>query len=187
MEVIQAALPEVKILIPRMFGDSRGWFMESWSKRQMEALGLNFDFIQDNHSYSAQLGTLRGLHLQLSPYAQAKLVRCARGAILDVAVDIRSGSPRYGKWTSVELSADNKRQLLIPRGFAHGFVTLTDDVEILYRADNYYTPEADRSIAWNDPDIGVDWGVKCPILSEKDRNAPLLKDSDANFIYGGNA
>lgn len=185
MEVIHMELPEVKILVPRVFGDSRGWFMESWNSREMEAHGLCCSFVQDNHSYSAQKGTLRGLHLQLAPYAQAKLVRCAHGAILDVAVDIRRGSPRYGKWVSIELSAENKRQLLIPRGFAHGFLTLTDDVEILYKADNYYAPEADRGIAWNDPAIGINWSVEQPILSDKDRNAPLLKDSDANFIYGG--
>ena len=187
MEVIQTELPDVKILLPRVFGDNRGWFMESWSKRDMEKAGLFFEFLQDNHSFSAQKGTLRGLHFQKNPFAQAKLVRCARGAIMDVAVDIRRGSPNFGKWTAVELSGENKKQLLIPRGFAHGFLTLTDDVEILYKADQYYSPEADRSVAWNDPAIGINWSVKTPILSEKDKNAPLLKDSDANFIYGGNA
>ena len=185
MEVIQTELPDVKILIPRVFGDSRGWFMESWSERDMEKAGLRLAFLQDNHSFSAQKGTLRGLHFQKNPFAQAKLVRCARGAIMDVAVDIRQGSPFFGKWTAVELSAENKRQLFIPRGFAHGFLTLTDDVEILYKADQYYSPEADRSIAWNDPAIGVEWGVASPILSLKDQNAPLLADSDANFVYGG--
>ena len=151
----------------------------------MEKAGLRLAFLQDNHSFSAQKGTLRGLHFQKNPFAQAKLVRCARGAIMDVAVDIRQGSPFFGKWTAVELSAENKRQLFIPRGFAHGFLTLTDDVEILYKADQYYSPEADRSIAWNDPAIGVEWGVASPILSLKDQNAPLLADSDANFVYGG--
>ena len=151
----------------------------------MEKAGLHLAFLQDNHSFSAQKGTLRGLHYQKNPFAQAKLVRCARGAIMDVAVDIRRGSPFFGKWIAVELSAENKRQLFIPRGFAHGFLTLTDDVEILYKADQYYTPEADRSIAWNDPAIGVEWGVTSPILSLKDQNAPLLADSDTNFVYGG--
>jgi len=185
LEVIQTELPDVKILIPRVFGDSRGWFMESWSERDMEKAGLSLAFLQDNHSFSAQKGTLRGLHFQKNPFAQAKLVRCTRGAIMDVAVDIRRGSPFFGKWTAVELSGENKRQLFIPRGFAHGFLTLTDDVEILYKADQYYSPEADRSIAWNDPAIGVEWGVASPILSLKDQNAALLADSDANFIYGG--
>ncbi len=172
------------VFSPRVFGDSRGWFMESWSKRDLEALGLNYEFVQDNHSFSAQKGTLRGLHFQMNPHAQAKLVRCARGAILDVAVDIRKGSDNFGRWTAVELSAENKKQLLIPRGFAHGFLTLTDDAEILYKADQYYFPEADRSIAWNDPIINVLWGIDDPILSRKDQDAPLLADSDANFIFG---
>ena len=185
MEVLQTELPDVKILVPRVFGDNRGWFMESWSNRDMEQAGHYLAFVQDNHSFSAQKGTLRGLHYQKDPFAQAKLVRCVRGAILDVAVDIRHGSPYFGKWTAVELSADIKQQLFIPRGFAHGFLTLTDDVEILYKADQYYSPEADRSIAWNDPAIGIEWGVASPILSLKDQNAPLLADSDANFVYGG--
>lgn len=159
--------------------------MESWSKRDMEEAGLFLEFSQDNHSFSAQKGTLRGLHFQKYPFAQAKLVRCTCGAILDVAVDIRLGSPCFGKWAAVELSADNKHQLLIPRGFAHGFLTLTDDVEILYKTDQFYSPETDRSIAWNDPTIGIDWGISSPILSLKDQNAPLLADSDANFVYGG--
>ena len=158
--------------------------MESWSKKSFEALGLSYEFVQDNHSFSAQKGTLRGLHFQMNPHTQAKLVRCARGAILDVAVDIRKGSESYGKWVAVELSAENKKQLLIPRGFAHGFLTLTDDAEILYKADQYYAPEADRSIVWNDPAIGIEWGIVSPVLSRKDQDAPLLADSDANFIFG---
>ena len=184
LEGIQTELKEVMILEPRVFGDNRGWFMESWSKQEFEKLGLSYDFVQDNHSFSAQKGTLRGLHFQMNPFAQAKLVRCARGAILDVAVDIRKGSEQYGKWVAVELSAENKKQLLIPRGFAHGFLTLTDDVEILYKADQYYNPQADRSIAWNDPFINVEWGITDPILSRKDQEAPLLADSDVNFVLG---
>ena len=184
MKIIQTELPDVKILVPRVFGDNRGWFMESWSNRDMEQAGFPVTFLQDNHSFSAQKGTLRGLHFQKNPFAQAKLVRCARGAILDVAVDIRQGSPYFGKWAAVELSAENKQQLFIPRGFAHGFLTLTDDVEILYKADQYYSSEADRSIAWNDPAIGVKWGIIDPILSSKDQEAPVLSDSDANFVFG---
>ena len=185
MEVIDTELPDVKILVPRVFGDGRGWFMESWSKRDLEKACLSIDFLQDNHSYSAQRGTLRGLHFQKDPFAQAKLIRCTRGAILDVVVDLRQGSADFGKWTSAELSAENNQQILIPRGFAHGFLTLTDDVEILYKADQYYSPEAERSIVWNDPAISVEWGIDLPILSLKDQNAPLLADSDVNFVYGG--
>lgn len=183
MNVLKTDIEDVFIIEPKVFGDHRGWFMESWSKKKMEAVGLFYDFVQDNHSYSAHRGTLRGLHFQKSDAAQAKLVRCVRGAVLDVAVDLRKGSPTYLKWVAVELSAENKRQLMIPRGFAHGFLALTDDVEILYKADNPYDPEADRSIIWNDPDIGIDWGIENPILSEKDRNAPRLAESDVDFVY----
>ena len=150
--------------------------MESWSQKKMEEAGLYYDFVQDNHSMSSVKGTLRGIHFQRGDKAQAKLVRCVRGAVLDVAVDLRHESPTYKQWVAVELSAENKKQLLIPRGFGHGFVTLTDEVEFLYKADNYYAPEADGGIRWNDPEIGVDWGVKDPILSAKDEKNPLLKD-----------
>lgn len=183
MNVIKTDLLDVYILEPRAFGDHRGWFMESWSKKKMEDAGLYYDFVQDNHSFSAKKGTLRGLHFQKGDAAQAKLVRVAKGAVVDFAVDMRKGSPTYKKWVGVELSADNKRQLLIPRGFLHGFVTLTDDVEFLYKADNYYNAEADRGIRWNDPDIAVDWNIENPITSDKDNNAPLLKDSDIDFVY----
>lgn len=183
MNVIKTDVLDVYILEPKVFGDNRGWFMESWSKKKMEDAGLFYDFIQDNHSYSAQKGVLRGLHFQKGEDAQAKLVRCAKGAVLDVAVDMREGSPTYKKWVAVELSAENKRQLLIPRGFLHGFVTLTDEVEFLYKADNLYAPAADRGIRWNDPEIGVDWGIENPILSEKDANSPFLAESDIDFKY----
>lgn len=183
MNVIKTDVLDVYIIEPKAFGDHRGWFMESWSKKSMEEAGLNYEFVQDNHSYSAQKGTLRGLHFQKGEYAQAKLVRCAKGAVLDVAVDLRVGSPTYKKWVAVELSAENHRQLLIPRGFAHGFLTLTDDVEFLYKADNYYAPQADRNIIWNDQEISVEWGIKKPIVSEKDAKAPTLEQSDVDFIY----
>lgn len=183
MNVIKTDLPDVYIIEPKIFGDNRGWFTESWSKRKMEAAGLFYDFVQDNHSFSAEKGTLRGIHFQKGEHAQAKLVRCVRGAVLDVAVDLRKGSPNYKKWVAVELSEENKRELLIPRGFGHGFVTLTDNVEFLYKADNFYNYENDRSILWNDPEINVNWGVDNPIVSEKDLKAPLLKDSDIDFIY----
>lgn len=174
MDIIKTKLDGVVILIPKVFGDHRGFFMESWSRRTMEEAGLYYDFVQDNHSLSTVKGTLRGIHFQKGDKAQAKLVRCVRGAVLDVAVDLRHDSPTYKQWVGVELSEENKRQLLIPRGFGHGFVTLTDHVEFLYKADNYYAPEADGGIRWNDPDIGVKWGVEHPVLSEKDQHNPCL-------------
>ena len=183
MNVIPTEVLDVYILEPKVFGDHRGWFMETWSTRNMEEAGLHYNFVQDNQSYSAQKGTLRGIHFQRFDAAQAKLVRCGRGAVLDVAVDLRKGSPTYKKWVAVELSAENKRQLLIPRGFGHGFVTLTDDVEFLYKEDNLYNPSTDRNILWNDPELGIDWRVENPILSEKDQRAPLLHDSDVDFVY----
>ena len=177
LEVIQTELPDIKVLVPRVFGDNRGWFMESWSNRDMKQAGLSFALLQDNHSFSAQKGTLRGLHFQRNPFSQAKLIRCVRYAILDVAVDIRQCSLYFGKWTAVELSAENKQQFMIPRVFAHGFLTLTDDVEILYKLDQYYSHEADRSTTRNDPAIGIDWGIAVPILSQKDAAVPLLTNA----------
>jgi len=181
MKVIKTELEDVLILEPKVFGDQRGWFTESWSKRKMEEADLFYEFVQDNHSFSARKGTLRGIHFQNHPYAQAKLVRCTRGAVLDVAVDLRKDSPDYKKWVAVELSEENKRQLLIPKGFGHAFLTLTDNVEFLYKTDQYYSAEHDRSIAWNDPEIGIIWPDGDFILSEKDRKAPLLKNSDINY------
>lgn len=183
MNIISTSVLDVYILEPKVFGDSRGWFIESWSDRELKKAGITYDFVQDNHSFSAQKGTLRGLHYQKGDAAQAKLVRCTRGAVLDVAVDMRHGSPTYKKWVSVEISADNKRQLMIPRGFLHGFLTLTDDVEFLYKADNFYNYEADRNVIWNDPELNIDWGTKAPVISEKDAKAPFLKDSDIDFTY----
>jgi len=183
MKIIPTSLTGVVIFEPTVFGDSRGWFMESWSLAKMQSAGYEYNFVQDNHSYSAQKGVLRGIHFQKDPAAQAKLVRCTRGAVLDVAVDLRKGSPTYKQWVSVELSAENKRQLLVPRGFGHGFVTFTGDVEFLYKIDSPYDASADRSIRYDDPELAIDWGISNPILSEKDKNAPLLKDSDCNFNY----
>lgn len=183
MNIIKTKLLDVFILEPKVFGDHRGWFMESWSEREMEKEGLQYKFVQDNHSFSTQKGTLRGLHFQKGDAAQAKLVRCTRGAVMDIAVDMRVGSPTYKQWIAVELSAENYRQLLIPRGFLHGFVTLTDDVEFLYKADNYYNYDADRTVLWKDKDINVDWAIDNPIVSEKDAKAPKLIDSDIDFIY----
>ena len=184
MNVIETALAGVRILEPQVFGDARGWFMESWSKKKMEDAGITVDFVQDNHSFSAQKGTLRGLHYQLNPMAQAKLLRVSRGAIFDVAVDIRRGSPTYAKWVGVELTAENYRQFFIPRGFAHGFITLTDDVEVQYKADNFYAPTCDGNIRWDDPEIGVAWPLAPVVLSEKDAKAPLLSArTELNFTY----
>lgn len=181
MNVIETEVKDVYILEPKKFGDNRGWFMESWSQKKMEDAGLFYNFVQDNHSFSATKGTLRGLHCQLGASAQAKLVRCVKGAVIDVAVDVREDSPTYKKWVAVELTPENNRQLLIPRGCLHGFVTITDDVEFLYKADNYYDPKADRSVRFDDPEFGVDWGIENPVLSEKDLKAPLYKDSDVRF------
>ena len=181
MTFTKTALEGVYIVETKVFGDHRGFFMESWSKQEFEAAGLYYNFVQDNHSSSTVKGTLRGIHFQRGKKSQAKLVRCVRGAVLDVAVDLRPGSSTYKKWVGVELSAENKLQMLIPRGFGHGFVTLTDDVEFLYKADNPYAPEADGGIRWNDPDLAIDWGVEEPVLSEKDSKAPLLKDVVTGF------
>ena len=183
MKKIETGLDGAVIIEPDIFGDARGWFYESYSKTKLEQLGIYADFVQDNRSYSAQKGTLRGLHCQTEPKAQSKLLTCLRGAILDVAVDIRKGSPTYMKWTSVELSGENKRMFFIPKGCLHCFVTLTPDVEVSYKVDEYYSPENDRSIRFDDPSIGVDWGVENPILSAKDENAPLLADSDVEFNF----
>lgn len=181
MKLTKTKLEDVVIIEPDVFGDNRGFFMESWNKKKIAELGYDYDFVQDNHSKSTVKGTLRGIHFQKGDKAQAKLVRCVKGAVLDVAVDLRKNSHTFKQWVGVELSAENKKQLLIPRGFGHGFVTLTDDVEFLYKVDNYYAPEADAGIRWNDPDIGVDWGVENPILSEKDKKNPFLKDCKELF------
>ncbi|AMC01354.1 dTDP-4-dehydrorhamnose 3,5-epimerase [Aerococcus viridans] len=183
MNIIKTDIEDVIIIEPKVFGDHRGWFTETYSKEKFKEFGIDIDFIQDNHSLSAQKGTLRGLHFQLNPKAQTKLVRCTKGKILDVAVDIREGSPTYKKWVAVELTEENKKQLLVPKGFAHGFITLTDNVEVQYKVDEYYSPENDRSIRFDDPEINVDWGIDSPILSEKDLSAPMLSESDANFKY----
>ena len=184
MKRIDTKLPGVCIIEPAVHGDHLGYFMETYSTKAMAEIGIDNDFVQDNQSYSAQKGILRGIHFQNAPMAQAKLVRVTRGAVLDIAVDLRKGSPTYRQWVSVELSAENKRMLYIPRGFGHGFVTLTEDVEFCYKVDNLYSRECDRGIRFNDPSIGVDWGVTDPILSQKDTASPMLDDSDCNFIYG---
>ncbi len=183
MKITETKIPDVKIIEPRVFGDHRGWFTETYSKSKLKEVGIDMEFVQDNHSFSAQQGTLRGLHFQCHPMAQTKLVRCTRGKVLDVAVDLRRGSPTFKEWIGVELSEKNKKQLFIPKGFAHGFVTLTEDVEVQYKVDADYSPENDRSIRFDDPELNVDWGMDNPILSDKDLLAPKLKDCDFNFEY----
>lgn len=180
---IETQLPGVCIIEPQVFGDHRGYFMETYSTKAFSDIGINCNFVQDNQSYTAQKGTLRGIHFQNEPFAQAKLVRVTHGAVLDVAVDLRKGSPTYRQWVGVELTAENKRMLFIPRGFGHGFVTLTDDVEFCYKVDNLYSKQCDRGIHFDDPAIGVQWGIENPILSQKDSSSPFLVDCDCNFIY----
>ncbi|MEN1967753.1 dTDP-4-dehydrorhamnose 3,5-epimerase [Lentibacillus sp. N15] len=185
MKIIETNLTGVKVIEPSVFGDHRGWFMETHNYTKLKEEGININFIQDNQSYSAVKGTLRGLHYQLNPKAQAKIVRCTRGAIFDVAVDIRKGSPEFGKWVGVELTEENKKQLLIPKGFAHGFITITKDVEVQYKVDNDYAPECEGGVIWNDPTIGIEWPVDVePILSEKDKVALTLDKAKNNFTYG---
>ncbi len=185
MKRTETKLPGVYMIEPQVFGDHRGYFMETYSQRAFAEIGIDNVFVQDNQSFSAAKGTLRGIHFQNDPMAQAKLVRVTRGAVLDVAVDLRKGSPTYKQWVAVELSAENKRMLFIPRGFGHGFRTLTEDVEFCYKVDNLYSKECDRGIRFDDPEIGVEWGeVFEENLSQKDVSAPLLCDSDCNFIYG---
>lgn len=188
MQIEQTPLPGVLILAPARFGDDRGWFCETWNAARMAAAGLDLAFVQDNHSFSARKGTLRGLHYQRPPRAQDKLVRCSRGVIFDVAVDIRRGSPTYGKWLGVELSAENGRQLLIPKGFLHGFVTRSADCEVQYKCTDTYAPDCDGAIRWDDPDIGIDWGLtEAPALSAKDAAAPFLAGFDSPFTWTGAA
>lgn len=181
MQVTETALPEVKILEPTYFEDSRGYFCETYSKRALAEYGIHCEFVQDNHSLTLKKGTIRGIHFQKNPHPQSKLVRCIRGRILDVAVDLRRDSPTYKQWVQVELSAKNHKQLWIPAGFGHGLITLEDNCEVQYKVDEFYFPECDRGIAWNDPAIGVAWGTSSPILSEKDANSPPLCKSDVDF------
>lgn len=185
MKKIETGINDLFIIEPNVFGDNRGWFTESYNKESFKKIGINIDFIQDNHSYSKEKGVLRGLHLQTSPKAQTKLVRCTSGRILDVAVDLRKKSPTYLKSFSIELSADNKRQLLVPKGFAHGFVTLEENTEVQYKVDEYYSKEHDRSIKFDDPLFNIDWILNEFILSDKDKNAVSYENSDIVFEYKG--
>ena len=190
ISVIETSIKDLVIVEPAVFGDSRGWFYEAYSERDYNAAGLTYRFVQDNRSFSAAKGTLRGIHFQRGGSAQAKLVWAGKGEVLDVAVDLRAGSPTYLKWEAVVLTDENKRQFMIPRGFGHAFLTLTDDVEFCYKADNFYDAAADGGIRFDDPQIGIDWGAYFEgyadgaglILSDKDRSAPLAKDADTGFV-----
>ncbi len=189
MKIEKTRLPGILILTPARHGDERGFFSESWNRKRLAEEGLDIDFVQDNHSLSAAVGTVRGLHFQSPPHAQAKLVRCGRGRLFDVAVDIRRGSPTYGQWTGVELSYENGRQLLVPEGFLHGFVTREPDTEIIYKCSDYYAPDCDGAVRFDDPAIGIDWGIDPAkaVISDKDRDAPLLSDFRSPFVLEGAA
>ncbi|MBU1019609.1 MAG: dTDP-4-dehydrorhamnose 3,5-epimerase [Firmicutes bacterium] len=181
MKLIYTSINDLIIVEPNVYGDNRGWFSEAYNEVEFQKNNINIKFIQDNHSYSSQKGVLRGLHLQKEPYAQTKLVRCTRGRIWDVAVDLRKSSSTYLKWFGVELTAENHKMLLVPQGFAHGFVTLEADCEVQYKVDNVYNKDSDRSIKYNDLDINVEWPITNVIISDKDKNAPTLIESDVDF------
>jgi len=188
MQVESLDIPGVVLLTPPRFGDGRGWFSETWNARRMAEAGLDLTFCQDNHSLSRDAGTLRGLHYQAPPFAQTKLVRCTAGRIFDVAVDARAGSPTYGRWCGAELSAENGKQLLVPQGFLHGFLTLTPNTEVQYKVDAFYDRDSDGGVAWDDPDLGIAWplgeaGVSAPVVSEKDAKAPRFADFVSPFAY----
>lgn len=183
MIIERLAIPDVILIRPKKFGDSRGFFSETWNRDVFRKEGIDLDFVQDNHSLSVEKGVLRGLHFQSPPRAQDKLVRCTKGSILDVAVDIRTGSPTYGHYVSAVISAENWTQIFVPKGFAHAFLTLEPNTEVQYKVTDYYAPECDGSILWNDPEIGIDWGVEAEsvTLSDKDRNAPKLSEAQHGF------
>ena len=185
MKVETTSIPGVHVVTPKRFGDHRGFFSETWNKALFAENGITADFVQDNHSFSQPAGTVRGLHCQSPPHAQDKLVRVARGRILDVAVDVRRGSPHYGKWVAVELSAENGKQLFVPVGFLHGFATLDPDTEVLYKCSDFYAPACEASVRFDDPDLGIGWGVapENAILSGKDARAPLFGDFQSPFVY----
>ena len=183
MEVRTTPIADLVVLAPKRHGDARGFFSESWNKRRMENAGLHYDFVQDNHSISTEVGTLRGLHYQSPPFAQAKLVRCGRGRLFDAVVDVRKGSPTYGQSYGIELSFENGLQLLVPEGFLHGFITREPDTEVIYKVTNYYSAECDGAVRWDS--CGIDWGTTTsPILSEKDAAAPELADFESPFDWG---
>lgn len=180
----QLEIPEVMLVEPKAFADHRGYFVETYKRSDFEANGIPELFVQDNHSYSVR-GVLRGLHYQMDPKAQGKLVSVIQGEIFDVAVDIREGSPTYGRWVGVTLSAKDHQMLYVPAGFAHGFCVVSNEADVVYKVTEEYAPEVDRGIRWNDPDVGVRWPIAQPLLSPKDAQLPLLRAADNNFVYGG--
>jgi dTDP-4-dehydrorhamnose 3,5-epimerase len=179
--IVETKMKGVFLIEPDVFGDHRGFFMESYNSQTYRKLGIDYPIVQDNHSLSVEAGVIRGLHYQLSPMAQTKIVNVVSGAIFDVVVDLRKSSPTFGQWFGIIMSAFNKHQLLVPKGFAHGFCTLMPNTEVLYKVDEYYSPRHDRGILWNDPALGIDWPTSKPILSEKDRKHPFLIDAEINF------
>lgn len=186
MKIEETVLQGILILTPKRFGDTRGFFSESWNRKTLSDHGVTLDFVQDNHSVSAIPGTLRGLHFQSPPHAQDKLVRCGWGALFDVVVDIREGSPTYGQWLGIDLTAENGKQLLVPKGFLHGFVTRVPDTEICYKCTDYYAPDCDRAVRWDS--CGIDWGLTGdPVLSDKDAVAPALAEFDSPFVWEGSS
>lgn len=183
MKVEETKLKGCFVIEPDVFGDNRGWFMETFSKEKLLQAGISIEheFVQDNQSFSKEKGTIRGVHFQSNPMAQTKLVRCTKGALYDVAVDLRKNSPTYKEWFGIELTEENKKQLYVPRGFGHGFVTLVEDTEIQYKTDNYYSKECDGGISYCDPEIDIKWPINQPILSEKDKNAKNLSETEVDF------
>jgi dTDP-4-dehydrorhamnose 3,5-epimerase len=190
MKITPMAIPEVRLITPARHGDERGWFSETFRQSALDEAGFTGgSFVQDNHVRSTKRGILRGLHFQRPPHDQDKLLRCVRGAIFDVAVDIRKGSPTFGQWVGVELSADNARQLLVPKGFAHAYCTLSEECEVLYKVTDYYAPHAEGALRWNDPAMGIDWPIPVTEVSTNNRDAaaPLLVDLETPFVYGPTA
>lgn len=181
MKITPTKIKEVLIIEPEVFTDNRGWFFESYNKNKLKEFNIDIEFVQDNESFSEKKGALRGLHFQNDPFAQSKLVSCTKGSVLDIVVDLRKSSSTYKQYVATVLTAINKKQLFIPKGFAHGFILLEDNSEFHYKVDNYYSKEHDRSIRYDDPELGIDWGCENPILSDKDKNAPYLKDCDVSF------
>jgi dTDP-4-dehydrorhamnose 3,5-epimerase len=187
VNIIKTSLPGVLVLEPARFGDTRGFFCETWNRETLAKHAIDIDFVQDNQSFNNAKGTVRGLHFQAPPHAQAKLVRCGRGCLFDVAVDIRVNSPTFGHWVGYELSPENGRQLLIPEGFLHGFATRAPDTEIIYKCSDHYAPDCDGAVRFDDPDIAIDWGLgqTVPVLNDKDAAAPYLKQFQSPFVFEG--
>ena len=181
MKIAETEISEIKIITPKKFGDHRGFFSETYNEKALTEKGIDFRFVQDNHSFTGPKGTIRGLHFQAPPFAQDKLVRVIKGSIFDVAVDLRKSSPTYGEWESVELTQDNKWMYWIPPGFAHGFVTLEDNTVFFYKCTNVYNKSSEGSILWNDPELNIDWRIDNPTLSEKDKVGPTLKEFNSPF------